>query len=126
MKSTFLSKAQSSDNRKPDVPSPQPTPQGRGRCNTAPAHTLQRVGVSRRWERFSPPMNPLSRPSGTLSPGGGKGEGVGGPLGGSRAQGAIKVRGNLSLRERAGVRGNSALILALACLTPIAFTGCNS
>jgi hypothetical protein len=27
---------------------------------------------------------------------------------GSRAQSAIKVRGNLSLRERAGVRGRSA------------------
>src|SRR6266498_3520429 len=98
MKSTFLSKAQSSDNRKPDVPSPQPTPQGRGRCNMAPARSLERVGVSRRWERFSPPMNTLSRPGAPPPPAEGEREGGRGPLGGSRAQGAIKVRGNLFLR----------------------------
>ncbi len=66
------------------------------------------LGVLKASGGFSLPRNlPLSRPSGTLPPSEGERDGVRGPLAGagSGAQCAHNIRGILSPRERAGVRG---------------------
>src|SRR6266540_1215444 len=87
------------------------------------------VGFPRRDARSSLPRNlPLSRPSafakptadksGTLSPSEGERDGVRGPLAGSGAQCAHKVRRILALRERVRVRGDGANYHPAYRLTP--------
>src|SRR6266542_2770121 len=76
------------------------------------------VRKTRAWRLFPAHEPPLSRPSGTLSPSEGERDGVRGPLGGSRAQGAIKVRGDLSLLSTSAERATTGVVVVSRCARP--------